>query len=953
MLTDPALAAVLDTARDGVLLLRARGAAAPEIAGTNRRLEELLGYAGRELIGRSVRVLRPAGALREGFVRLQDACARGRPFEGQVALRTAAGGAEQLYARGEKAASSDLYVLWLQALPRGQLAAPEWTLPAEVLARLSREWWYALAVGEDGGLRPDFVDARLLAQLGLAPEQAGELFSRLLDQDRPAVRKRNQRLLRGEAARIRYRLVAADGQPVEVEDECCPLLDEEGFLTRVVGVMRRADEARAWEERTSGSCAAVVARLLHRLTLVIREDGVLVWASSEPATPLTERFFGLVGQDLAVALPAELADRWLELVDQALLAGEVRRQQGALPFPEAEGLFEVMAAPMNGRFALLLLRPVEPQAEREEAELASGLAEAPGAFAPAASGLPARREGPESGWAMAVLAAVADGVVATDRRGLVRWLNEAAQVIFGYEAEDLVGRPFHLLLALPAEQRIDFDTLSAQLEREPVGYMEVSGRRRDGEVIPLEICIAPIDVPPGGYTITIRDITVRRQTEEAIRALAYYDPLTALPNRLLFVDRLGEAIERARRNRQIFAVMLVDLDRFKLINDSLGLQIGDAMLRAVGERLRRTLRKSDTVARLGGDEFMILLHGVASAEAAARVAQKLLESLKPPFVVNGHELTTSACIGIAMFPHDGTDADALIKNADTALTRAKEQGRNHYQFYTTDMNAAAFERLMLESRLRRALAQQEFVVYYQPQVELESGRIVGVEALLRWFHPDHGMVPPSEFIPLAEETGLIVPIGEWVLETALGQVREWHRQGVPGLRLGVNLSARQFQQRDLVARIEELTARLEFPRALLELELTESVVMREAAENVRRLRELTQLGVQLTLDDFGTGYSSLGYLRRFPIHALKIDRSFIHDIAHEQQAAALVQAIVALGLSLKLRVVAEGVETREQLRLLRGFGCTEIQGYLFCRPLPAEELALWLREDRRLDLDGL
>ncbi len=552
-------------------------------------------------------------------------------------------------------------------------------------------------------------------------------------------------------------------------------------------------------------------------------------------------------------------------------------------------------------------------------------------------------------WLGAIIDSVADGIVTLAADGTIESFSRSAEQIFEYTRIEVLGR--HVELLLTAGPSAEFHVLRLLTERlvEDGGPHELFARRRSGEVIPVEIAVTPLDYDGQRvFILTVRDITVRRQTEETLRNLAYLDPLTGLPNRLLFHDRLAQSIERARRGRQMFAVLLIDLDRFKLINDSLGLEKGDQVLRSVAERLNRTLRRSDTVARLGGDEFMLLLSTAANAEAAAKVAQKVLDTLRPPIAVNGHELTASASIGIALFPYDGDDADTLIKNADTALSRAKEQGRNHFQFYTNDMNATAFERLMLESRLRKALEQGELVVYYQPQVSIETGRIVGVEALVRWFNPDLGMVPPGEFIPLAEETGLIVPIGEWVLRTACRQAKRWHEMGLAPLRVAVNLSARQFQQRDLVDTVARVLDETALPAADLELELTESVIMRDAAESVRRLRELTALGIHLAVDDFGTGYSSLGYLRTFPIRSLKIDRSFIRDIDHDPNGAAIAQAIIALASSLGLKAIAEGVETREQLEILRGYGCQEMQGYYFCRPLPADELSALLREGWRL-----
>jgi diguanylate cyclase (GGDEF)-like protein/PAS domain S-box-containing protein len=548
----------------------------------------------------------------------------------------------------------------------------------------------------------------------------------------------------------------------------------------------------------------------------------------------------------------------------------------------------------------------------------------------------------------AIIDSVVDGIITLAGDGTIETFSRSAEEIFEYARAEVLGRHVELLLtAGPSAELNVLKLLTDRLVRDG-GLRELFARRRSGEVIPVEIAVTPLDYDEQRvFILTVRDITVRRQTEETLRNLAYLDALTGLPNRLLFHDRLMQSIERARRSRQMLAVLVVDLDRFKLINDSLGLEKGDQVLRAVADRLNRALRRSDTVARLGGDEFM-LLAAAASAEAAAKVAQKVLDTLRPPFSVNGHELTTGASIGIALFPHDGDDADTLIKNADTALSRAKEQGRNHYQFYTNDMNATAFERLMLESRLRKALEQGELVVHYQPQLSFETGRIVGVEALVRWFHPDLGMVPPAEFIPLAEETGLIVPIGEWVLRTACRDGRRWQEMGFAPLRVAVNLSARQFQQRDLVESVGRVLEETSLPATDLELELTESVIMRDAAESVRRLRELTALGIQLAVDDFGTGYSSLGYLRTFPIRSLKIDRSFIRDIDRDPNGAAIAQAIIALASSLSLKVIAEGVETREQLDMLRGYGCQEMQGYFFCRPLPADELLALLREDRRL-----
>ncbi len=937
MLDDTLLAAVLDTAPCALLLLEAgeEAAAAPRIRRANARIRGLLGFQPHELAGRSFRVLRRRGVDEEAFRRLLDGLRCGRAVDLVLRLRTADGGTRAVRARGEAPASDRRhYALWLEAAAVPAALEPAPSPQLEDIAGLVRDLPYVLHASASGALEVVWIDPRITDVLGGGPDGAAPL-RRVAAEDRRLVMLKHQALLRGEAVTVRYRLTRADGSLVAVVDRARPIVDGRGLVVGACGALSVEESGPrvAGEAFDPARWASILARILHEAVLVLDADGTVLAVGEEPATPLVRRLREAVGRDLATALPPAFADLLLDRVDRVLAGGGIGRFRAGLDENGGATTFEAVVAGLDRDRALVLLRPVA-EGRGELPEPATALAEAP------ASWQPAPPEAPRAvhRWRLALLERVADGVIGTDDGGRILWLNRAAEVIFGYPADELLGRPFDLLLAPSEDRPGSFQDLIEEIRREPTGQAEAVGRRRDGEAIPIEVFAAPVEQAPGGYALTVRDITVRRQTEEAVRALAYYDPLTGLPNRLLFHDRLGQAIERARRNRQFLAVMLVDLDRFKLINDSLGLRVGDAMLRAVGERLRQSLRKSDTVARLGGDEFMVLLHGVGSAEATARVAQKLLDCLRPPFRIQGDELDTSACIGIAMYPHDGTDPEVLIKNADTALGRAKEQGRNHYQFFTTDMNAAAFQRLMLENRLRRALAQEEFVVYYQPQIDLRSGRIVGVEALLRWFHPDHGMVPPAEFIPLAEETGLIVPIGEWVLETACRQVRAWHGQGFGSLRLGVNLSARQFQQRDLVGRIGRLLAELDFPAELLQLELTESVVMRDAAESVARLRELTALGVELALDDFGTGYSSLGYLRRFPIRALKIDRTFVHDIAADPTSAALCRAIVALGTSLDLRVVAEGVETVEQLRLLRAFGCHEMQGYLYSRPLPAGEL---------------
>ncbi len=424
------------------------------------------------------------------------------------------------------------------------------------------------------------------------------------------------------------------------------------------------------------------------------------------------------------------------------------------------------------------------------------------------------------------------------------------------------------------------------------------------------------------------------QAASQVEHLAYHDTLTGLANRALFSDRLMVALTHAQRHRYKMAVLFLDIDRFKQINDSLGHTVGDRLLRTVATRIRSTIREEDTVARFGGDEFTVLIHIIGKIEDAGKVAQKILESLKIPIVIDDREFVTTSSIGISVFPVDGTDSETLIRNADTAMYRAKDLGRNMYQFYASNMNHKALEALELENGLRRALSNDELVLYYQPLVDVVSGDIFGMEALVRWKHPQLGLLNPDRFIPAAEQSGLIVPIGKWVLREACRQAKEWQRRG-RSLLVAVNLSARQFQEPDLARQVKEALEQAELRPEFLELEITEGNAMQDVEKAIQTLRQLKSLGIRIALDDFGTGYSCLNYLKQFPIDTLKLDQSFVRDItAPEDSQIAL--GVIALAHSLRLKVVAEGVETIGQLTFLRENACDRLQGYLFSRPMPAE-----------------
>ncbi len=440
------------------------------------------------------------------------------------------------------------------------------------------------------------------------------------------------------------------------------------------------------------------------------------------------------------------------------------------------------------------------------------------------------------------------------------------------------------------------------------------------------------------------DISERKQAEDALREqqsrlnyMAFHDSLTSLPNRSLFYDRIFHGLARARRSNSKLALMLLDIDRFKIINDSLGHDSGDLLLKAIATRLNEGVRDMDTVARLGGDEFVVLLEGVHDLEDVVFVANKLLATLARPLEISGHEITTTVSIGVSIFPEDGSNADELLKNADIAMYKAKEAGKNNCQFYAKGMSATAVNYLLLENDLRRALEQKQLILHYQPQVDLRSGDLMGVEALVRWQHPERGLVSPLHFIPLAEETGLIVPIGEWVLREACRQQKIWLDAGLQVGKMAVNLSPRQFRQKNFPGKVEAILRELDLPAEYLELEITESCAMEHAGETINQLNQLNNMGLFLAIDDFGTGYSSLAYLQRFPIQKLKIDSSFILDIQDDLNDAAIAKTIIGLAHGMQLKVVAEGVEKECQAEWLRQQGCDQAQGYLYAKPLTVKQ----------------
>lgn len=479
--------------------------------------------------------------------------------------------------------------------------------------------------------------------------------------------------------------------------------------------------------------------------------------------------------------------------------------------------------------------------------------------------------------------------------------------------------------------------------------------RSDGSKMIFDVIKVPLFHPDGkrkGLVVVGRDITERRGFEEKIEHMVHHDILTGLPNRTLLVDRLKQALARARHYHKMVGVLLIDLDRFKTINDTLGHDIGDELLRAVSDRLARCLRGSDSAGRMGGDEFMFILSDLSGAQASVSVCEDIMRELALPFSIRGHEIYVTCSIGISIAPNDGDEEQVLMRNADAAMYRAKEQGRNTYQFYTADMNARAFERLALENSLRHALERNELRVYYQPKVNAATGKITGAEALVRWQHPDMGLVSPAKFIPLAEESGLIVPIGEFVMRTACAQNKVWQDAGFTPITMAVNLSARQLHEAELVATVANVLKETGLDASWLELELTESMLMQQVAGPEKLLRALKDIGIELSIDDFGTGFSSLSYLKRFPIDYLKIDRSFIQDVPGDSNDAAIVMAVIAMADSLNLKVVAEGVEKQEQIDFLHNYGCDDVQGFFFSQPVPSEKFTELLQQGGRFPVAG-
>jgi diguanylate cyclase (GGDEF)-like protein/PAS domain S-box-containing protein len=552
--------------------------------------------------------------------------------------------------------------------------------------------------------------------------------------------------------------------------------------------------------------------------------------------------------------------------------------------------------------------------------------------------------------AQVTLNSIGDAVISTNVEGRITYLNLVAERLTGWPTGEATGRPLEeVLRIIDAETRATIANPMAKATEEnaTVGLPPTCILiRRDGVESAIEDSSAPIHDRRGqvtGAVMVFHDVSASRALTLKLAYIAQHDSLTGLPNRSLLNDRLSQAIAVAQRHHTALALFYLDLDRFKLINDSLGHPVGDRLLQSVAMRLGECVRATDTVSRLGGDEFVILLSEVAHDKDAAVCADKLLQAIRMPYMLDDHELHVTASIGIVIHPGDGVEVEALLQNADSAMYEAKKHGRNIFQFYRSDLNSSASERQALENGLRHAIQRHELELYYQPIVSLSTGAIAGVEALVRWHHPTFGFVLPEQFISIAEESGLIVPIGRWVLREACRQAKAWQDVGFPRVRLAVNISAVELRSREFVAGVGTILAHTGFDARNLELELTETFLMQDSKSTALVLSAIKELGVQLALDDFGTGYSSLSYMRRFPIDTLKVDRSFVRDLTMDASDASVVSAVINMGRSLHMRVVAEGVEALDQLIFLKEHGCSEAQGYHFSQPLRAGDFADWMR----------
>lgn len=720
-----------------------------------------------------------------------------------------------------------------------------------------------------------------------------------------------------------------DGTVIPVLATASPIYDDHGRMLGIIGVSQDIAERKQTEAALQKSEARNRAMLAALPDLIFRlsQDGIFLDYSVGDDSILYVPPESIIGQHISAALPAAVAEQALVSIGQALATGVMQVYEYQLALGDGSThTFEARLIVSGPGEVLSIVRDIT---ERRRAEEALRQSEA--------------RKG-------AILDTAFDAIITIDHQGRVIEFNRTAEQMFGYRHAEVVGRELDQLIIPPAMRSSHRQGMVHYLAtgEGPVlnKHVEVTAMRVDGTEFPVELAIRriPSEGPPL-FTGSLRDITERKAFEAQLHHRAFHDPLTGLPNRALFVNRLDHALARSERTNQPLAVLFLDLDRFKVVNDSLGHAQGDQLLRVVAQRLCACVRSGDTVARWGGDEFAILLEDRNDPQQVTQVAERILRALTTAFVLGERPIFTSVSIGIACSTAAHTPSDDLVRKADLAMYQAKAKGKAQYQLFDARLTTGALDQLDLEADLRHALERGEFEVVYQPKVVLASGQLTGFEALLRWHHPMRGSVSPAQFISLAEETGLIVPIGQWVVTQACRQAQEWHRSSdhAQGLTMHVNLSGRQFQHPDLVADVACAVQASGLNPCQVVLEITESVVMDDAATNIATLRALKALGVQIAIDDFGTGYSSLSYLRRFPVDILKIDKTFVDGLGQDAEATAIVEAVITLAHTLGLTVVAEGIETAGQAQQLAALGCEAGQGYFYAKPLRAAAAGALLR----------
>jgi diguanylate cyclase (GGDEF)-like protein/PAS domain S-box-containing protein len=695
--------------------------------------------------------------------------------------------------------------------------------------------------------------------------------------------------------------------------------------TNLAGLGRpiTALSAVASRETFKDSTAELLLDQSPALEFLKDEDGRLVYYNRTFQNVFASDGKSLIGKTDSEWLPAAIAAR-VRAHDQAVLeSGALMEAEETLPTSAGIRHWLVLKFPLRNQDGRRLLGAIAVDISERR-----------------------RRESTLRRMA-AIMESSHDAVIATTTEGLVTSWNAGASEIYGYAANEMEGHPISALE--PPERRGEINGVLERIQiGESVVRYETFRIRKDGELVEVAVAASPIYDDSGeltGVASIARDIGDRRRAQELIVFQAFHDPLTGLPNRALLMERLNLCLAKARRAGKLLAVLFLDLDLFKAINDGFGHGVGDAVFQEVARRLTLSVRDDDTVARVGGDEFIVLLPEIARSEDAATVARKLLDAIAQPFSSGGRRLDLTTSIGISIYPDDGQDAEALLRSADNAMSRAKERGRNNYQLSIRELTEEAVKRLALQAGLRQAIERSELILHYQPVLSLTSGRIVEMEALVRWQHPEKGLIMPGAFIDVAEKAGMMVPLGDWVIGKASRQLKSWQNQGFPDMRMAINLSPSQFHERNLVTTIQRALTDAALRPETFEIEITEGVAMEDAEVTVANLMALRDLKVGVSIDDFGTGYSSLSYLKRFPVTTLKIDRSFVSDVVTNSADAGIVRAVVAMAHGLKLNVIAEGVETKEQFAYLRENGCDALQGYWFSRPLPVESVDRLLAEE--------